>query len=98
MRPTGITVLQENEVITFILGVGAVAFVAFNYRSLRRITGFHFLLAALIISFCSWTATNLEAFFAESFFNTFEHIGYALSSVAVALWCLRVFLHREGDR
>lgn len=88
--------IQENEVITLILGVGTLVFVAFNRRALRRVAHSQILIAALIVTFWAWAFTNLEAVIWEDLINCLEHICYAVSSVLLAVWCL-LSLGKRGD-
>ena len=88
--------IQENEVITLILGVGTLVFVAFNRRALRRVAHSQILIAALIVTFWGWAFTNLEAVIWFDLINCLEHICYAVSSVLLAVWCL-LSLSNKGD-
>ena len=87
--------LQENEIVMLILGLGVLIFVLSNRSQLKRfqssrglMLGFYFLLAG-------WLSTVLEGFFGKVFFNYLEHMFYAIGSVSVALWCWEVFGRRK---
>ncbi len=90
--------VQENEIITLILGVGTLLFVVFNRRPLRSVAHSKLLLSALIVAFWAWVLTNVEAYIWFDFVNCLEHICYAVSSVLLAVWCLISLRDRGSTR
>lgn len=88
--------IQENEVITLILGVGALIFVAFNHRALRGVRHSKILISALIVTFWAWALTNLEALIWYDFINCLEHVCYGVSSVLLAVWCI-ISISSKGE-
>jgi len=83
--------LQENEIVMLILGLGVLVLLVNNRVQLRRfqssrrlMLGFYFLLAG-------WLLTVLEGFFWKGFLNYLEHMCYAIGSLSVASWCWKVF-------
>jgi hypothetical protein len=87
--------VQENELITLLLGIGVLVFAVSNRLRLQRLPEWKFLVGALGLLFLGWILTILEGFFWESALNLLEHISYAASSVLLALWCWKVF-PKEG--
>lgn len=83
--------IQENEIIMLVLGLGVLVFMLVNYSAIKRIISFSLLTAAFYVLIVGWTMTILEAFFWQSVLNFLEHISYALSAVMVAVWFWRVF-------
>ena len=87
--------VQENEIVMLILGLGVLVFVVASRSQLKRLEwsgmltlGFYFLLAG-------WALTVLEGFFWEVLLNYIEHTCYAIGSVSVSAWCWKVFGRRE---
>ena len=83
--------IQENEVIMLLLGVGVLIFMYINRRRLANVHNYGVLFAAFIVLLAGWTFTVLEGFVLDSAFNLLEHICYAISSILLALWCLKAF-------
>jgi hypothetical protein len=87
--------IQENEIIMLLLGIGVLIFILGNRLQLQRlpvskilIAGFHMLLAG-------WILTILEGFLWKDLLNFIEHTCYATSSILIAVWCWKVF---ESDK
>ena len=83
--------IQENEVVMLVLGLGVLIFVLVNISQLKRIgssatliLGFYFLLAG-------WVLTVLEGFWWRDLLNYLEHMFYTAGSISVAVWCWTVF-------
>ena len=83
--------IQENEIVMLILGLGVLIFIHIHRSQLKRIPsiktltlGFHMLLAG-------WALTVMESFFLEGLLNYLEHICYTIGTFLVAVWCWKVF-------
>ncbi|MBS3734451.1 MAG: hypothetical protein KGY99_05940 [Phycisphaerae bacterium] len=97
---------QENEVLTLLLGIGALAFVLVMHRRLRRLPACGIMVSALGVMLLAWLATNLEAvrFSASAVttkrwsnaLNMLEHIGYAVSAALLLAWALLVYRTTRG--
>ena len=90
--------VQQNEIVMLILGLGVLVFVVANRLQLKRFEssgmltlGFYFLLAG-------WALTVLEGLLLEELLNYFEHTCYAMGSVLVAAWCWKVLGRRKEAR
>ena len=88
--------VQENEIIMCVLGLGALAFLLAGQFHLRRIPAAHILIVAFCGLALGWVLTVLEGFFPEGLFwnttlNALEHACYAFSGISLAVWTLRVF-------
>jgi hypothetical protein len=83
--------IQENEVIMLLLGVGVFIFMYINRRRLAGVGSYGVLFAAFVVLLAGWTFTVLEGFVLDSAFNLLEHICYAISTILLALWCAKVF-------
>ena len=90
--------VQENEIVMLILGLGVLVFVVANRTPLRRFQASGILMVGFYLLLAGWTLTVLEGFFWEGLLNYFEHTCYAIGSVLVALWCWRVFGGRKEAR
>lgn len=88
--------IQQNELIIFLLGMGGMLFVLVNRPRVERLPASRVLVASFFILLGGWLMTILEDLFWEDFLNLMEHISYALSSVFIALWCWRVFQKGEA--
>jgi hypothetical protein len=78
--------IQENELLTLCIGLGALTFLLVNYRSLARIPHRGLFLAAFVAGLAGWIFTVAEGFFAPDLLNLLEHVAYTLSSALVAGW------------
>lgn len=83
--------LQQNEIVMFLLGICVVIFTIANRTELKRLPAWKTFIAAFYTIFFSWIMTILEGFFLKEFLNYLEHIGYAVSSILLAFWCWQVF-------
>lgn len=83
--------IQENEVVTLILGVGILMFFAVARTRLGEFPAWKTFLAGFIVLVCGWVLTVLETFGLNEELNILEHECYAGSSVLLALWCWRAF-------
>ena len=83
--------VQENEVILFLLGVGVLIFILANRQRLKRLPASRILIAGFYVLLAGWVLTILEGFVWNEFLNFLEHTCYAGSAVLVATWCWKVF-------
>ena len=83
--------VQENEVVMIVLGLGVLLFILGNRSQLKRIESS----ATLILGFCflllGWALTVLEGFCWEVLLNYLEHMCYAAGSASLAAWCCTLF-------
>ncbi|MCK4824454.1 hypothetical protein KA005_52370 [bacterium] len=90
--------IQENEIIMLLLGIGVLIFVLGNRQRLQRVPASKILISGFCTALIGWIFTVLEGFFWKDFLNFIEHICYAGSSVLVAFWCFKVFGSRKESR
>ncbi|MBN1158279.1 MAG: hypothetical protein JXA61_02770 [Bacteroidales bacterium] len=82
--------LNENEFIMLILGIGIV-FLIYVYRSkIKRIYGWKILLFGFYMLIAAGMCTVAEELILNSFLNVMEHLLYSISSIAVTIWCWKV--------
>jgi hypothetical protein len=98
--------IQENEVVTLVLGIGVLLFLANQARRFGSFPRLRVFLAGFLALMAAWIFTILEGDAPGEgtpppplfvLFNTLEHIGYALSSVLLSVWCWLVFGARGGE-
>lgn len=84
-----VTIIQDKEVIMLILGIGVLLFTIFFREIIRRIYAWKYLMTGFYILFASWIFTIAESFLWPSLLNWLEHIGYMISAVFIAIWCIK---------
>jgi len=66
--------VQENEIVMLIIGLGVLIFLLGNRSQLKRIPFADFLLLAFHALLAGWILTVLEGFFWGELLNYLEHI------------------------
>jgi hypothetical protein len=89
--------IQENEVLMLILGIGVLIYIILNISQIRRIKSHNILLAAYFLLLSAWLSTVLEGFIAEKYFNFMEHICYAASIVLTIIWSLSILKNDKKE-
>ena len=87
--------IQPNEVVMLIIGLGVLIFILGNRSQLERIPFSRLLLMGFYSLVAGWASTVLEGFFWNEFFNYLEHMCYAAASLFLATWCWKVFGKRR---
>lgn len=83
--------IQENEIVMLILGLGVLIFILGNRSQLKRLPSSRWLILAFYVLLAGWALTVLEGFFWGLVLNYLEHTCYATGAVLVAAWCWKVF-------
>lgn len=83
--------IQENEIIMFLLAFGVLIFIFANYHRLKRIPSNLILITGYCIFTVGWCLTILEGFFWTTIFNYLEHISYTVGAIIMAIWFWNVF-------
>jgi hypothetical protein len=83
--------VQENEIVMLLLGIGVLIFTLNNLSQLKRIPKWRILIWTFHTVLGGWLLTVLESFFWNELLNLLEHTCYAVSSVLMAVWCWKVF-------
>jgi hypothetical protein len=89
--------IQQNELITFLVGFGVAIYILANYRRLSSIRDSKILVASYFTLLTGWFLTILEGFMMPVLINGLEHLSYAVSSILMATWCMTAF-RDKGDR
>lgn len=87
--------LQENEIIMMLLGMGVFIFVLADHARLKSIPFSRILIASFLVLFMGWILTILEGFFLGPVLNLFEHLCYLGSSALLLMWCWKTFITKE---
>ena len=90
--------IQGNEIIMLLIGIGVLVFIIENRRQMRRFLFSKILIIGFYLILAGWILTVLEGFFFRDYLNLLEHACYAGSSVFVSFWCLKVFGRRREGR
>jgi hypothetical protein len=89
--------IEENEFIVFLLGLGAVIFSQANRSRLRHAPSPGILLAGFYVLVAGSLLATLEGFFLQDALNFLEHVCYAISAILMAAWCWKTFGRREAS-
>ena len=90
--------VQENEIVMLLLGIGVLIFILGNRFQLRRLPSSSILITGFCILLVGWTLTVLEGFFWTELLNFIEHFCYAASSVLLATWSWKVFGRSKEEK
>jgi len=90
------SMIQQNELITFLVGTGVALFIIINRHRITRIPGSTWLLLSYFALLAGWALTIVEGFVLTDVINAIEHACYMASSIAAAVWCW-IFLVK-GER
>lgn len=82
--------VQENEAITLILGVGVLLSFVIGRARIRKLPAWRTFLIGFVVLTAGWAFTVLEGFLWPEALNLVEHACYALSSILLCVWCWRV--------
>lgn len=88
--------IQENELIMLLLGLGVLIFLIANLSQLRRIPESTLLIASYVVLLFGWVLTVAEGFLLSRVINFMEHLCYAVSSVLLALWIWKICKSGKG--
>ena len=90
--------IQENEIIMLLLGVGCFAFIVTNRSKMNQIPESKILVSSFYILTLGSVLTVIEGIFWNGLFNLLEHISYAVSSILLTVWCWRIFARKEDAK
>ncbi len=83
--------IQENEIVMFVLALGVLIFLLINYSNLRCIPSFKSITAGFCVFTLGWAMTILEGFFWTATLNILEHLCYAIGAILMVFWLWQVF-------
>ena len=88
--------IQQNEIIMLLLGIGCMIFILVNKQKVKRILAAKTLIAGFYVLLAGHVLTVLEGLLWKDFLNVLEHICYTVSSILVAVWCWKMFAYKKG--
>jgi len=86
--------IQQNEIIMLLLGIGCMIFILVNKQKVKRIPLAKLLIAGFYVLLAGYVLTILEGLFWKDFLNVLEHICYTASSILMAVWCWKLFVFK----
>jgi len=86
--------IQQNEIIMLLLGIGCMIFILVNKQKVKRIPLAKLLIAGFYVLLAGYVLTILEGLFWMDFLNVLEHICYTTSSILMAVWCWKLFVFK----
>jgi len=86
--------IQENEIIMLLLGIGCMIFILVNKQKVKRIPVANILIAGFYVLLAGYFLTILEGLFWKDFLNVLEHICYTASSILMAVWAWKIFVFK----
>lgn len=89
--------VQENEIITLLLGIGLLMLIIYNYSNLKNLDSFTLLFGSIVIAIIGWGLTILEEFYFEEFLNLLEHLCYLLSTIFLVIWIWIIFKKKRDE-
>jgi hypothetical protein len=82
--------IEQNEIIMLLLGIGCLIFIWVNKQKVKRIPVAKPLIAGFYVLLAGHVLTFLEGLFWQNFLNVLEHICYTASSILMAVWCWKI--------
>jgi hypothetical protein len=82
--------IQQNEIIMLLLGIGCLIFIWVNKQKVKRIPIAKPLIAGFYVLLAGYLLTFLEGLFWNDLLNVLEHICYTASSILMAVWCWKI--------
>lgn len=87
--------VQENEVVMFIIGLFMLIFSTVKYKRLQFLPQWRYLYLGFVFLNVAWFFTIAEGFVWAHLFNVFEHCFYMLASFAMFLWTIKILFKKE---
>lgn len=87
--------VEESQIILFLLGIAILAFVLLHRLNLRRLPESEILIWAFYVLLTGWIFPILAELFWIEFFNLLEHVCYTGSAILVCIWCWKVFVKEK---
>lgn len=81
---------HENELLMLVLGLFVAVFIIYFNKQTKNLPFKKYLLAGFFLLLFGWFCTVMEDVLWYSFFHYSEHISYALSSVVLFIWSLKI--------
>jgi len=89
--------IQENELITFLLCFAPLTFIVLNYGRWKNLPGSKIFIVSFILFTFGWFFTVIEGIFFEVLFNLLEHLCYICSSLMLVIWTIIYYKRRSRN-
>ncbi len=89
--------IQANELILLLFGLGAFVFILLNNARLKQLPVLSLFVHGFYCLLAGWFFTVVEGFVWPRAFNVLEHIAYFTSAVLLLLWCIQL-VRKRGKR
>ena len=86
--------IQENELLTFLLCLVTLAFVFLINKRIIIIPRFKIFIVAFVFLSFGWFFTVIEGIILGDFFNLIEHVSYLISAVSFLIWIIISIIKR----
>jgi len=90
--------IQQNEIIVLVLGIGVLIFVLNNRQKLLLVPASQILIWGFSLILAGWILTVMKGFFWKDFLKLAAHFCYAASSLLMTAWCWKVFKSGKDKR
>jgi hypothetical protein len=88
--------LAENEVLSFLLTLGILAFFLANLQRVQNLPGSAYQLGGILAYLTALIFTLLEGFAWADGFNFLEHLGYLICGLFLAAWIVSLSRSWKG--
>ena len=95
---TEITMIQQNEIIVLLLGIGVLIFVLNNRKKFHLVPASRILISGFSLILAGWILAVLKGFFWKDFLKLAAHFCYAASSLLMTVWCWKAFKSGKDKR
>lgn len=79
---------NDHEIFILIMGCGVGAYIAVQWRYIRRIRNHRRLVLSFATILLAWLLSVLEGLDGSGTLNLLEHLAYLCSSVLLLAWCI----------
>ena len=86
--------VQQNEIIMLLLGIGCMIFILVNKQKVKLIPVPKLIIAGFYMLLAGYVLTILEGLFWKDFLNVLEHICYSASAILMTVWCWKIFVFK----
>ena len=89
--------IQENELLTFLLCLVTLAFIILNRKRVNVIPRFKIFIVSFAFFTSGWFFTVIEGINLGEFCNIIEHVSYLISAVSFIIWIILPVFNRGID-
>jgi len=89
--------IQENELITFLLCFAPLIFIIINYSKWKTFPGSYIFIISFVLFTIGWFFTVIEGIILGVLFNIIEHLCYISSSILLLVWAIIYYKRRSRN-